>query len=83
MPGEEGTLKKRMTKTLAQDKIHAKTGSLNYVSTLSGYTYTRDNEPIAFSLMFLNFNTNLNSIQNIQDLIALRITAFTKNPIKE
>jgi PBP4 family serine-type D-alanyl-D-alanine carboxypeptidase len=83
VPGEEGTLKKRLTKTLAQNKIHAKTGTLNFVSTLAGYTYTRDNEPIAFSMMFLNFNTNINSIQNIQDLIALRITAFTKNPIKE
>jgi D-alanyl-D-alanine carboxypeptidase/D-alanyl-D-alanine-endopeptidase (penicillin-binding protein 4) len=49
--GRTGTLADRMRRTAAQDRCHAKTGTLNGVSTLSGYCATQGGDLVAFSLM--------------------------------
>lgn len=46
--GVDGTLKKRMKGTEAEQNVHAKTGSINGVSTLTGYAISRDNELLIF-----------------------------------
>ena len=48
--GEDGTLAYRMGGKL-QGKVHAKTGTLAGVSTLSGYLLTKRNHLISFSIM--------------------------------
>jgi len=78
-PGEEGTLKRRMKNTLAQRNVFAKTGSMNNISTICGFAKTRDNEELAFVVMFNNFSCPLVIAQNIQDLICMRLTTFTRN----
>jgi D-alanyl-D-alanine carboxypeptidase/D-alanyl-D-alanine-endopeptidase (penicillin-binding protein 4) len=47
--GEEGTLKTRLREL--KGNLHAKTGSLRYVNSLSGYVRTMAGEPLAFSIM--------------------------------
>jgi serine-type D-Ala-D-Ala carboxypeptidase/endopeptidase (penicillin-binding protein 4) len=78
IPGENGTLKRRLTKSTAQKNIWAKTGSMTGVNNLAGYIKTKDNDMLAFSIMIMNFTVPQNVISNIIDLICMRISAFTR-----
>lgn len=49
--GRSGTLAYRMRGTAAQDKCHAKTGTLRDVSTLAGYCTTTGGKRVAFAFM--------------------------------
>jgi serine-type D-Ala-D-Ala carboxypeptidase/endopeptidase (penicillin-binding protein 4) len=49
--GRNGTLYRRMRGTAAQDRCHAKTGTLHDVSTLAGYCTTAGGDRVAFALM--------------------------------
>ncbi|MFN8577879.1 MAG: D-alanyl-D-alanine carboxypeptidase/D-alanyl-D-alanine-endopeptidase [Candidatus Sericytochromatia bacterium] len=66
--GADGTLRKRARRTAGERKYRAKTGFINGVSCLSGYTFSKDGEPIAFSIMMNNFN-NTGLALSIQDSI--------------
>lgn len=49
--GVDGTLQSRMLKTAAERNIHAKTGTVTGVSTLTGYLTASNGHLIAFSIM--------------------------------
>ena len=49
--GVDGTIRRRMKATPAENNVHAKTGSLRYANSLSGYVTTATGEKLAFSLM--------------------------------
>ena len=66
--------------TVVLSKLRAKTGTMKGISTLSGYLETRDSEMIIFLIMILNHNLHLTDIQNLQDIIVMRLTAFTRHP---
>ncbi len=53
--GADGTLDDRMIDTNAQNNVHAKTGSLSGVSTLSGYLTAKNGHEIVFSIMVAEF----------------------------
>jgi D-alanyl-D-alanine carboxypeptidase/D-alanyl-D-alanine-endopeptidase (penicillin-binding protein 4) len=76
--GVDGTLGDRMQNTKAQGKIRAKPGYLESVRNLSGYAFTGDNEPIAFSIIVNNFSVPVKLAENIQDLVCLRIANFKR-----
>jgi D-alanyl-D-alanine carboxypeptidase/D-alanyl-D-alanine-endopeptidase (penicillin-binding protein 4) len=54
--GIDGTLKSRFKGTFAEKNVHAKTGSLRYVNTISGYVTDRDGEKLVFSVMLNNYS---------------------------
>src|SRR4051794_27431030 len=49
--GRNGTLYRRMRGTAAQDRCHAKTGTLHDVSTLAGYCTTLGGRRVAFAFL--------------------------------
>lgn len=67
--GVDGTLENRMKGTKAFNNVHAKTGSLSGVSTLSGYLNSADNHKIAFSIFTQNFVGSSKIVRRSQDRI--------------
>jgi D-alanyl-D-alanine carboxypeptidase/D-alanyl-D-alanine-endopeptidase (penicillin-binding protein 4) len=65
-------------KSLAQQQVIAKTGSMNNVSCLSGYVTTRDGEQLAFSMMMNGFTVPDGIIRNLQDMICMRLASFSR-----
>ena len=76
--GIDGSLGTRLKGTRAENKVRAKTGFLAYVRSLSGYAYTGDNEPVAFSIIANNFTVPVKLADNIQDLVCLRLVNFKR-----
>ncbi len=48
---EDGTLKKRMLKSSASGRVHAKTGTLSGISSLAGYCPTSEGHMLAFCII--------------------------------
>ncbi len=65
--GIDGTLSNRMKNTNVARKVHAKTGGLSGVSTLSGYIQSKNNHIIAFSIMIQNYVGSAERARQIQD----------------
>lgn len=76
--GVDGTLKDRMLGTEAEKNIHAKTGTINGVSTLTGYAISRDNEPIIFYIAMNGFGNNSKPYRKKQDDICELICEFSR-----
>jgi D-alanyl-D-alanine carboxypeptidase/D-alanyl-D-alanine-endopeptidase (penicillin-binding protein 4) len=76
--GVDGTLKSRMKGTAAENNVHAKTGSISNVRTLSGYMKTLDGEMIVFSLLANNFNAPSEEANAIQDQVVELLANFKR-----
>jgi PBP4 family serine-type D-alanyl-D-alanine carboxypeptidase len=77
--GVDGTLKRRLKGTPAQGKIHAKTGTLEGVSALSGYVMNGDRPLLAFSLLTNGFSSPRSSIQHAENEICLALCRYAKH----
>ena len=80
--GVDGSLEERMQGTTAQGKVRAKTGTLNSVSSLSGYLVTADGEPLVFSIMMEHFMAPADQARLLQDRICQVLTAFSRKEEK-
>lgn len=80
--GIDGTLSKRMKNTRAENLLRAKTGYISFARSLSGYAFTFDGVPIAFSLLVNNFNVPVKLAENIQDTICVLISNFKRKPLE-
>lgn len=67
--GVDGTLKKRMAGTPAENNVRAKTGYVSRVSTISGYVTTKGGEPLVFSIMMNNHLCSNREAVAVQDRI--------------
>jgi len=76
--GVDGTLKKRMIGTPAENNFRGKTGTLNGVSSLAGYVTTADDDDLIVCMMFEYTTGGANKYKNIQDRI-IEILAGWKN----
>ncbi|HZS43842.1 MAG TPA: D-alanyl-D-alanine carboxypeptidase/D-alanyl-D-alanine-endopeptidase [Blastocatellia bacterium] len=52
--GVDGTLRRRFASTTAANNLHAKTGTISYVNSLSGYVTTTAGQRVIFSIMINN-----------------------------
>lgn len=71
--GVDGTLRKRMVGTAAENNLRAKTGTLRGVSSLSGYVITPDGEPLCFAILMNGFKGSPSRVKQIQDRIGARL----------
>ncbi|MGD1044661.1 MAG: D-alanyl-D-alanine carboxypeptidase/D-alanyl-D-alanine-endopeptidase [Bacteroidota bacterium] len=81
--GVDGTLTDRMSNYPVANNLHAKTGTLNGVSCLSGYVQTRDGEMLAFSMMMQNFITAAVDYRQVQDKIGAMLAGFSRKMITQ
>ncbi len=76
--GVDGTLRKRMIGTHAENNFRGKTGSLNGISSLAGYVTTADDDDIIVCMMFEYTKGGASKYKSIQDKI-VEILASWKN----
>ena len=72
--GEDGTLKLRLRNTGAAGRIHAKTGALTHVSSLSGYAERRDGTMLAFSFLTNNAGVPSAEVRAVLDKLCVVMT---------
>jgi len=77
--GRDGTLNSRLKKVTG--RIFAKTGTLTYVNSLSGYATTPANETLVFSIM-CNDATDRGAVQTIDEIAAAIADFHTASPVK-
>lgn len=76
--GIDGTIANRMKNTRAANNVRAKTGYINAVRSLSGYVTTTDGEMLTFVMFANNFLVPLKLAENIQDLVCILLSNFTR-----
>jgi D-alanyl-D-alanine carboxypeptidase/D-alanyl-D-alanine-endopeptidase (penicillin-binding protein 4) len=69
--GQDGTLENRMRGTAAAGRVHAKTGLVEHVNSLSGYATTRRGAHLIFAIFGNNTGTKGNGGANVVDTICL------------
>jgi D-alanyl-D-alanine carboxypeptidase/D-alanyl-D-alanine-endopeptidase (penicillin-binding protein 4) len=75
--GRDGTLKYRL-RSVSSGRIVAKTGTLTYINSLSGYVTTADDEVLAFSII-CNDETEAESSTRVVDAIAAALAAYRES----
>ncbi len=76
--GVDGTLERRMRGTAAQGRARAKTGTLQGVSSISGYVPAADGERLAFSMIMEFFVGSESSRRAVQDSVVASLARFRR-----
>jgi D-alanyl-D-alanine carboxypeptidase/D-alanyl-D-alanine-endopeptidase (penicillin-binding protein 4) len=74
--GVDGTLRTRMVGTRAAGNMHAKTGTLQFVRSLSGYITDADNDRLVFSLLHNHFTVSVDSVSKFQNEVGALLANF-------
>jgi D-alanyl-D-alanine carboxypeptidase/D-alanyl-D-alanine-endopeptidase (penicillin-binding protein 4) len=69
--GQDGTLENRMRGTAAAGQVHAKTGLVEHVNSLSGYATSRRGAHLIFSIFGNNTGTHGREAINAVDAICV------------
>ncbi len=77
--GVDGTIRRRMKGTKAEGNVRAKTGSIGYVRSLSGYVTSKDGEMFAFSMIANHYTVPTSLAEKIQDEVCVKLAEFTRN----
>lgn len=78
--GIDGNVKDRMRRVDHYSKARAKTGTLNFVSTLSGFFESREGELFAFSILMNDLKCSNDRAKKIQDQIIQKGLNFQRVP---
>lgn len=78
--GVDGNVKNRMRGVKISDRARVKTGTLNFVSALSGYFQSRDGETFAFSILMNSLKCSNGRIKRLQDQIIREGLLFQRIP---
>lgn len=74
--GVDGTIANRMKGTPAERNVHAKTGTLDMVRSLSGYVTTADGRMLLFSVLCNNWTVPVREVERVQDTLAAQLAAM-------
>lgn len=75
--GVDGTLKNRLKNTSAAGVVHAKTGYMGHVRSLSGYTHDKAGNDYIFVIMVNNYLVPTSYVNDLQDQIVLLLTTYS------
>jgi len=78
--GVDGNVKHRMRKVESSNKARVKTGTLNFISTLSGFFESKDGELFAFSILMNDLKCSNGTAKKIQDQIIQEGLNFRRVP---
>jgi serine-type D-Ala-D-Ala carboxypeptidase/endopeptidase (penicillin-binding protein 4) len=79
--GVDGSLQERMKETIAEGRVHAKTGSVEHVRTLSGYADTPSGRRLIFSFMSNNQGgKNHEATDALNELCVAMVGEFDRSP---
>jgi D-alanyl-D-alanine carboxypeptidase/D-alanyl-D-alanine-endopeptidase (penicillin-binding protein 4) len=76
--GKDGTLSGRMKGTRAEDIVHAKTGTLGHVRSLSGYLTTASGERLVFAMIANNFQAPTAAVDGAVEAALERLAQRTR-----
>jgi D-alanyl-D-alanine carboxypeptidase/D-alanyl-D-alanine-endopeptidase (penicillin-binding protein 4) len=72
--GKDGTMRRRLRRTIGDQRVYAKTGYIKNVTSLSGYVMDRSGEPAAaFSMLF---NGDLSGVRAAHDQVCLELVKY-------
>lgn len=74
--GTDGTLRNRLSATQVRGSIHAKTGTLNGVTTLSGYMTTKSGRNLIFSIFANQVNATTRVKRTIDEICSLFVNLY-------
>lgn len=74
--GVDGTLRTRMVGTSAAGNIRAKTGTLEFVRSLSGYVTDADGDRLVFSLLHNHFTVPVDSVSKFQNEVGVLLANY-------
>jgi len=74
--GVDGTVRTRMLGSTAVGNIHAKTGTLEFVRSLSGYVTTAAGEKLVFSMLSNHYPGSVSDINKLQDAIGILLANY-------
>lgn len=74
--GVDGTLRTRMVGTPAAGNMHAKTGTLQFVRSLSGYVNDADGDRLVFSLLHNHFTVSVDSVSKFQNDVGALLASY-------
>lgn len=77
--GVDGTLASRMKNTPLQGNVHAKTGTVSNVRSLSGYMTTAAGEPMVFSMIVNHHTVTSRDADRLAEATLLRLYALPRN----
>jgi len=78
--GVDGNVKHRMSKVESSNKARVKTGTLNFISALSGFFESKDGELFAFSILMNELKCSNGRVKKIQDQIIQKGLNFRRVP---
>jgi D-alanyl-D-alanine carboxypeptidase/D-alanyl-D-alanine-endopeptidase (penicillin-binding protein 4) len=78
--GVDGNVKNRMRGVKNSERARVKTGTLNFVSALSGYFQSLDGETFAFSILMNSLKCSNRRVKKIQDKIIRAGLRFQRIP---
>ena len=78
--GVDGTIRTRMAGTAAANNLRAKTGTIEFVRSLSGFVSTADGELLVFSFLSNHFTVPVAQITRIQDAMGVLLANYRSAP---
>lgn len=80
--GVDGSIKNRMKGTKAEGNVHAKTGFIGYVRSLSGYVTSADGEMFVFSMVANHYTVPTRLAEKIQNDVCVMLAEFSRGNSK-